>query len=309
MKKLLILCPLYNDWKSYIHLLKNIETVFAENNEYSIRFLCVDDASEENSRGNFFNNQISNVSLLNVNRNVGHQKAIAIGLSYAHNNLDYDYLTIMDSDGEDNPNDLLRMLDHVGDNCIVFAKRIKREERFIFKVFYRLFKYFFFILTGKRISFGNYSILGSQAINKIVNDCDLWVNYSSCTLNHKITRILVNTNRSKRYFGQSKMNFQSLILHGLGAFSIHIEKIAARLLIFTIFMGVLASFGIAFTVYVKIFTDTAIPGWATSFISSLAIILFQSITMCLLLTFIILNRKTQRVSIPRIDYINYIKND
>ena len=69
--------------------------------------------------------------------------------------------------------------------------------------------------------------------------------------------------RGSRYEGKSRMNSASLVLHGMRMLMPFIDRIAVRalaLLSITSFVGI----GLLVSVVVvKIFTDTAIPGWAT----------------------------------------------
>jgi len=302
-EKLLILSPVYNDWQSYTKLIDKIIECFSLTPNYQIEFLCIDDCSDT-----YQDFHIGAIPLRKIclNRNEGHQKAIALGIAYAVSNIGFDKLVVMDADGEDDPLDIQRLLNQYREDAVVFAKRKRRTETFIFKIFYRAYKVLFYLLTGKKIAFGNFSVLSYKTALKLIHDRDLFINYSSCILNNKIEFVLVDTNRSKRYFGKSKMNYHGLILHGLGAISIHIERVSTRLLMIASFTGITALIGILVVLYIKIFTDNAVPGWATNFISSLILIIFQTIIMSLLLTFIILNRKTQKAVIPFTDYSQYL---
>lgn len=302
-EKLLILSPVYNDWPSYTKLINGIKECFALNPNYQIQFLCVDDCS---STPYDFDSETTPIRKICLNRNEGHQKAIALGIAYAVSKISFDKLVIIDADGEDDPLDIKRLLNHYKDDAVVFAKRKRRTETLVFKLFYRSYKVLFYLLTGKKIAFGNFSLLSRKTARKLTHDRDLFINYSSCILNNKIQFVLVDTNRSTRYFGKSKMNYHGLILHGLGAISIHIERVSTRLLMISSFTGITALICILVVLYIKIFTNNAIPGWATNFISSLILIIFQTIIMSLLLTFIILNRKTQKAAIPFGDYPQYL---
>ena len=78
--------------------------------------------------------------MIKLKKNQGSQKAISLGLKYAKDkNLEFDYLIVMDSDGEDRPEDLKLLISEASkknDNFIIFASRAKRMEIFIFKFFY-----------------------------------------------------------------------------------------------------------------------------------------------------------------------------
>ena len=64
--------------------------------------------------------------MLQLRRNLGHQRAIAVGLAYAEEHDPCDVVVIMDGDGEDDPKDVPRLLAccrQAGGREIVFAER------------------------------------------------------------------------------------------------------------------------------------------------------------------------------------------
>ena len=74
---------------------------------------------------------IARVDVLRLRRNVGHQRAIAIGLAFIHAHRPCRAVVVMDADGEDRPSDvprLLARLDAAGDPAIVFAERTRRSS-------------------------------------------------------------------------------------------------------------------------------------------------------------------------------------
>lgn len=52
---------------------------------------------------------IASMRLLVLRRNLGHQRAIAVGLCHADAKLDFDSILLMDADGEDAPEDAVRL--------------------------------------------------------------------------------------------------------------------------------------------------------------------------------------------------------
>ena len=117
--------------------------------------------------------------VITLSRTLGHQKAIAIGLAYAAADRLADVFVIMDADGEDDPKDVERLLDaiaHSSDQLsIVVAKRTKRSEGIAFRLFYQLYRFVFFLLTGHRISFGNFSAMPIGAVQRLVAMSELWM--------------------------------------------------------------------------------------------------------------------------------------
>ena len=82
MKKILIVLPLYNDWKSAEHLLNKINRFFFKDN-VDIQILIINDNSSEiSSLKKKKYSKIKKIETLNLKENVGSQKAIFIGLKW-----------------------------------------------------------------------------------------------------------------------------------------------------------------------------------------------------------------------------------
>ena len=146
MHKLLIVTPVFEDKESFLELLKAIKAEFS-NGAYVI---AVEDGSiiSPVSIDDF---KFAGVAgeLISLKRNVGHQSAIAIGLQYVGLYFPESTVVILDSDGEDVPATipkLLTLLDQ-GNEVAVVAERSKREVSIQFKIFYSLYKIVFRILT------------------------------------------------------------------------------------------------------------------------------------------------------------------
>ena len=187
--KNIILIPVYNDWKSLNLLLSQINDQI--NYIGSVQILIVNDASTQKpifNKKNF--NKIKEIKVLNLNKNVGSQKAICIGLDYLSKIKSTFYVTIMDGDGEDNPNELSKMiiLANKHKNSVVVSSRLKRNENLIIKLGYKLHLIIAFIFTWKWISFGNFSTFHSKILKKI-NYNEIYLAYSSGILkNFKIVK-------------------------------------------------------------------------------------------------------------------------
>ena len=75
-------------------------------------------------------------------------------------------IVLMDSDGEDRPQDVSRLLDRFGDRRsakIVFAERTKRTEGFVFQLCYHMYRYLHLILVGQKVRVGNFSVIPAAA--------------------------------------------------------------------------------------------------------------------------------------------------
>jgi polyisoprenyl-phosphate glycosyltransferase len=302
MQQVVILCPLFNDEASFNIFAAAIEKELQKIAEYKFYFLIVND-------GSFTKPEVKTSipsTVLHLHRNMGHQKAIAIGLSYAHHHLDFDKLIIMDADGEDQPEDVIKLLKASTENKIVFAQRISRQNGKRFKGFYSVYKTLFHLLTGKNISFGNFMLLSKEHVTKLVYLSEIWNHLAGAILKSKIPFTTIAAHRGKRYSGESKMNFTSLVLHGLGAIGVFIDVIATRLLIFSMIMIGISVLAILIIIAIRFFTDAAIPGWATAAFSSMLIVLLQSFLLSLFTIFLYLSSQSQRQFIPANHYEDYL---
>ena len=102
--------------------------------------------------------------------NKGHARCNAFGIRFINSNENCDYVIVMDSDGEDRPQEIKNLIDRIIEepNISVVAKRVKRSEGKIFQSLYQIHKLVTLIFTGKKINFGNYSCLTKKDINKLI---------------------------------------------------------------------------------------------------------------------------------------------
>jgi len=229
MKTFIILTPVYNDWENLNKLLKKINDE-AERNDFEFEVLVVNDSSKINADINFIKTKnIISLNILNLSKNIGSQRAIALGLEYLFEfkkNKASDII-IMDSDGQDAPEILKNLIsaNENSDSDITVVERTNRNEPFWFQFFYFLHKKVLFIFTGKHIKFGNFSLIRSKELKNLVNKADLWAAYPAAVVNNlkKIDRI--KSDRKKRYSGETKMNLKKLFYHSSRVFSVFKTKI------------------------------------------------------------------------------------
>ena len=230
MKKIIILIPLFNDWKSVSRLLNKIDLqVNNWNSEISI--LIVNDASTEKRSGIEFNfKKIKSVKILNMKKNTVHQRCIAAGLKYICKNEDFDRVIVMDADGEDRPEELNDFFNKAQENpnMTITGNRFKRSEGIIFKVLYEVHKLLTLIFTGKLIKFGNFSSLPKIHVEQLIQKSYLWNSYSSSVVKTINDRTFIPSIRGLRYVLPSKMNFTALIFHSLAIISVFRNRVIIR---------------------------------------------------------------------------------
>ena len=309
---LCVVVPVYNDWVSLKVLLGRLNEV-AKTQATHLFVTVVDDGSIEpmdDSIGDLTAlTSLLGIEVVHLAVNVGHQRAIAIGLCVAVEDHNPDAALVMDGDGEDPPESISTLLKNAEgrkDFCIV-AQRRRRMEKISFKLSYLLYKGVFRLLTGKEISFGNFSLTSRGYLRRLVMISELWNNLPAAILRSRLPVDKVPTDRGRRYAGSSKMNFVSLIVHGLSGISVYADAIFVRMLLLTIFLVSLAAISITTVLFLRIFhPQYATPGWATTISFGMIIILMQVFFTTISSILMLLNNRVQRLVLPIMEYRPYI---
>ena len=234
MKKFIILIPLYNDWKSVTKLLDQID-VQTKNWSAEISVIIVNDASTEKRSGLDLNyKKIKLVKIINMKENRVHQRCIAAGLKYICKNEDFDWVILMDADGEDRPEELndFYIKTQEKPNMTITGNRFKRSEGVIFRLLYEIHKILTLIFTGKLIKFGNFSCLPKQHAMQLIEKSYLWNAYSSSVVKTIKDRTSIASIRGTRYVLPSKMNLFKLFFHSLTIISVFKNEVIMRSVIF-----------------------------------------------------------------------------
>ncbi|MGE3805100.1 MAG: glycosyl transferase [Gemmataceae bacterium] len=339
---IVILIPVFNDWEATRLLLGKLDhELAAARLPMPIHVLLVDDASTQAAPAGYLEDlaarpavesgeeflrverqsgeaatltptrvsSFQRIEILELRRNLGHQRAIAVGLSWIHANENCQAVVVMDGDGEDEPRDALRLIQRYLQNShrpIVFAQRAQRSESLVFRFFYGIYRVMFRVLTGHKIDFGNFSILPFEAVDRLVAVTELWNHYASAVIKARLPFESIPTKRGVRLAGNPRMNFLSLALHGLSAIAAYGDVLGVRCLLANIGVMVAALIGIAVVVAIRLGTEMAIPGWATNAFGLLLIVLFQAIISSVLFIFIILGNRQGANFLPVRDYSYFV---
>ena len=237
---------------------------------------------------------LRSISVLHLKKNLGHQRALAVGFVHLFSSGLNKPVVVMDGDGEDSPSNipaLLRMYTEHGEMRVVFAARAKRAEGYAFQFFYQVYRTMHMILVGFDVRLGNFSIIPPATLRNLVVTSDIWNHYAAAVINSKILYTTLPVNRVQRLSGQSKMGFVALVLHGLSAMSVYSTSIAVRLLTtmtcVMLLLGALLALAAAFSAVQAAFC-----------LAVALLVTFQTILLTLLFTFQMLASRSRTLFIP-----------
>jgi hypothetical protein len=308
--RILILIPVYEDWEALHTVIERLDEELTRH-ELRASIVLVDDASSSVPEEIVPHHlrAIESVRLVTLRRNLGHQRAIAVGLAYAHEHLACDVVVVMDADGEDDPADVPRLIAECAAGNfqrIMFARRAKRSEGVRFIAFYVLFKALYRLMTGADMRVGNFSVMPFAILRRVIAVSEIWNHYAGGVMKARIPFATIDTRRGRRLAGKPQMNFVSLVTHGLSAIAVHGDVLGVRMLIGTSMLVVFAAMAIIAAVAIRLGTHLAIPGWATYVVAFAVLMIMQAISLSLFFIFIILGGRSHLDMIPQRDHVYFI---
>ena len=238
MKKFTFLLPLYNDWENLKILIAKIETQLQKlDDQFDV--MVLNDFSTLKCNISFKNLQkLKQIKIINLNKNIGSQRAIAIGLKYISQIYKSDekkIVIIMDSDGQDDPEILNKVIEinKKSPDEIITINRTQRNEQMWFKILYELHYFTLILFSGQKIRYGNYSLISSDKLKKLLLTGDLWAAYPAAISKSFKKTYKVFHERKKRYSGNTKMNLYGLLNHSIRVFSVFKYNILVSSLIYS----------------------------------------------------------------------------
>ena len=303
--------PVLDDWESVEELIRRLDQVFASR-PVTISVLLVDDGSvsqpsEDMSKMAY--TCLQGISILRLKKNLGHQRALAVGLCHIVEKIECDAVLVMDGDGEDKPEDaalLLQRLEQLSGHSVVFAERGRRSEALIFRSGYILYKFLHLVLTGRSIRVGNFSAISRSCLSALTVEPMLWNHYAASVFRARLPMATVPTHRGVRIKGRSRLNFVALVVHGLSALACYGEIIGVRLILGGGVLLLLAFLALGALLGVKLFTSVAIPGWTSLSLCLIIIFIFQIVTLVSNFTMQIISERGSQPFLPARDYAWFV---
>lgn len=123
-----VLMPAYNEAENLAELVPQISAVLDRSGE-SYEIVVVDDGSTDGTRTVMNGLRNANVRFIRLRRNAGKSAALSMGLAHVKG----EFVVLMDADGQDDPEEVPRLLDHLESQGIdlVTGQRAVRNDRFV----------------------------------------------------------------------------------------------------------------------------------------------------------------------------------
>jgi hypothetical protein len=233
-----IVSPMLRDTESLLRLRTDTaEACRAAAIALPIRHLVIDDsAGTDDEVGRLTG--LADVEVLTPPFNLGHQRAIVFGLRHLASRLDPDDIVVtMDSDGEDQPIDVPRLVHALVESRrpLALARRTKRSEPWRFRLMYVLFRTMFRVFTGTTVRSGNFAAQTAASLQVTVDHPSFDLCYSSTLLALRRPTVEVPCARGQRFAGESRMNSSALVSHGMRMLLPFSERIAVRMMVVAAF--------------------------------------------------------------------------
>lgn len=233
-----VVSPMLNDTESFLRV--RDETIAACAPVVpDVQFLVVDDSAGTDPDVDRLA-EFPDVEVLVAPFNLGHQRAIVHALRLLARRVgDDDVIVTMDSDGEDQPSDVPRLLEGLDDDhaALALAQRTQRSESVPFRVMYTAYRLVFRLLTGTTVRSGNFAAQRGDSLKATIGHPTFDLCYSSSLLALRRPTATIPCARGTRFAGTSRMNAQSLMAHGVRMLLPFAERIAVRAMVLATLAG------------------------------------------------------------------------
>ncbi len=274
-----VVTPVYEDGQSFASLCRDLARLEAD---AAFEVLAVDDGSI-NAPPAIAAIRDAGLTgrIVRLKRNIGHQTAIWVGLAVAASEPRYAGAVVMDSDGEDRPENVPTLVAAVeaGSHAAV-ARRGRRTESLSFRLFYRFYRRFFRLLTGRQIRFGNFCALDRRTLLRLTAMQETRIHLAAAIIKSRLSRVELSCDRGVRYDGRSRMNFYDLALHGIRAVAVFDDAVLTRM--GAVCAGAAISGVLVFMAGLALkLSGQTTPGWLTFVTGFLVLVFLQTALLSL----------------------------
>lgn len=263
LKNIAIIIPVFNDEEVLKELQSRLKIMLYENH-YQYKIIFIDDGSTDNSWNiiTALQNNDSNICGLKLLRNFGQQNAIAAGLDYAEG----DVVVIMDSDLQDKPEDIPKLISVLEENdaSMAIAKWIRRKDSFFKKFVSKLFYSVSQKITNihYELGLGVFRAIRGEVVEELKKYNEKTSTPISLLYWIGVDYVTVPLERDARFAGKSGYNLSKMIKLTMDRiFSFSMFPIRA-----SIYSGIiisLLSFTLAIIFIIRRLMNLVAPGWTS----------------------------------------------
>ena len=272
LPRLAIVIPCYNEEDVLPETMSRLRTfldylVAKEKVSPNSGALFVDDGSQDQTWKLIrqYNQQDGRIHGLKLSGNRGHQVALLAGLHAAEG----DAIASIDADLQDDISTIEAMLDAYRDGAdVVYGVRAGRASDTAFKRSTAELYYKLLAMLGVRIVYNHadFRLLSRRALTALKEfaEANLFIRGIVPLVGFKSTQVYYE--RAERFAGESKYPLKKMLalaVDGVTSFTAFPLRLIAFL---GIFVSLMSACMILWTIWVKLFTDDALPGWASSVI-------------------------------------------
>jgi glycosyltransferase involved in cell wall biosynthesis len=258
-----VVLPLYNELAAIDQLVGQLQRVLSQVG-CQFELVFVNDGSTDGSGQRLDNlaQTFSFVRVIHLSRNFGHQPAVQAGLSHAQG----DAVILMDSDLQDDPNSLNEMIARWQDGYdVVYAVRCGRKEnlfkRCAFYSFYRILNAI--SNTPIPMDTGNFGLMDQQVVRHVAMLADYDRYFPGLRSWVGFRQIGISVERLARHDDQPRVSLRQLFALAKTAIFGFSRTPLSLFYVISLLAAVICVGCTAYTLYHKLVTGLAIPGWTS----------------------------------------------
>ncbi len=210
--------------------------------------------------------QNHHIRVIRLSRNFGLQPAVNAGLAHARGEI----IGLMDGDLQDPPELIGQMLERLEEgNDVVYMIKRRRQESLVRRLGFRLFYWLFTLLANTPLppTAGLFSLMRRRVVramlscperSKFIPGLRTWVGFTQTGLEF---------DREARQLGQPRQTMGRLTRLALDALYSFTDVPLKLALLLGLGVSLLSFTAVAVITGLRIFTDLAIPGWASTLVA------------------------------------------